>query len=545
MSFASDHGDDFPNWDEDDFKIVKDSLDPDVAEFLQEQTRDLQAFRDERDRDFAEFLEDSWKEFSEFDGIRRDNKPKPVTLPRLKETPLSPEGKEGKPLAAVEELKPIIPSQLPVVRNDPPHNEESGQDKKSSVEPAMKSIPDTPVKSVAPPDESPSGPIPVPVIPSSLKSEDKPKESVAPPPSKVVVPFYGSVFTLEYDDRCRVQEPKILDNQVISTFWKSQSVSDFDLLINQLLAARRALSLNDWAYYRFVDATSTTIQKSPNARTLFSWFILTKSGYRVKLGYSGDTAYLLVPSVSTIYEIPFYNLAGTRYYNITCFFGAKKPGSLHTYENDYPGAVDSFSLALPVIPKVRPERGTRKLSFRYEGQDYSFPVEYNRNTLKFYGEYPLTDFPVFFAASINPDSEKSLLEGLRPLIDGKSEPEAVNFILRFVQTAFEYKTDQDQFGREKYMFAEETIAFPYSDCEDRSILFSFLVKKLLGLETVGLHFPGHMATAVRFTENVGGDHLIIDGKKFTVCDPTYINANIGMTMPQFKGVKAEIVRTES
>ena len=125
-------------------------------------------------------------------------------------------------------------------------------------------------------------------------------------------------------------------------------------------------------------------------------------------------SYLLVPSVSTIYEIPFYNLGGTRYYNITCFLGAKKPGSLYTFDTDYPGAENTLSLALPVSPKVRPERVTRTLSFPYEGRTYSFPVEYNRNTIQFYGEYPLTDFPVFFAANINPDSEKSLLDGLRP-----------------------------------------------------------------------------------------------------------------------------------
>ena len=32
------------------------------------------------------------------------------------------------------------------------------------------------------------------------------------------------------------------------------------------------------------------------------------------------------------------------------------------------------------------------------------------------------------------------------------------------------------------------------------------------------------------------------GDRFVVCDPTYINANIGMTMPQFKTANPQVVR---
>ena len=45
---------------------------------------------------------------------------------------------------------------------------------------------------------------------------------------------------------------------------------------------------------------------------------------------------------------------------------------------------------------------------------------------------------------------------LRKGIEGKSQIEAANRIINFVQTAFEYKTDQDQFGYERSLFGDET-----------------------------------------------------------------------------------------
>jgi hypothetical protein len=126
-------------------------------------------------------------------------------------------------------------------------------------------------------------------------------------------------------------------------------------------------------------------------------------------------------------------------------------------------------------------------------------------------------------------------------MDGMSETEAVNFLLRFVQTSFSYKTDDRQFGRENYLFPEETIFYPYSDCEDRSVLFAWLVRRLLSLEVIGLNYPGHVATAVQLKNSIDGDYVSHDGKRYTVADPTFINATAGMTMPEFKKTRPEII----
>ncbi len=121
----------------------------------------------------------------------------------------------------------------------------------------------------------------------------------------------------------------------------------------------------------------------------------------------------------------------------------------------------------------------------------------------------------------------------------------MNIILRFVQTAFKYQTDQVQFGKEKAFFAEEIVFYPASDCEDRSILFAYLVQNILDLQVIALDYPGHISTAVMFDGDIKGDKIRFDNKTYIVCDPTYVNADVGMTMPRFKNVKPEIITLAS
>ena len=91
------------------------------------------------------------------------------------------------------------------------------------------------------------------------------------------------------------------------------------------------------------------------------------------------------------------------------------------------------------------------------------------------------------------------------------------------------------------MFPEETLFYPYSDCEDRAILFAYLVRKLTPLEVVGLLYSDHVATAVKFSSYVAGDSRMYQGQRYVVSDPTYIGADVGMEMPQYKDAMPEII----
>jgi hypothetical protein len=142
---------------------------------------------------------------------------------------------------------------------------------------------------------------------------------------------------------------------------------------------------------------------------------------------------------------------------------------------------------------------------------------------------------------MDPSTLNSLTKVLMPLLENKNELEAVNIILNFVQKSFDYKTDIDQFGYEKFYFPEDLFYYPYSDCEDRAVLFSHLVKSLLKLEVIGLEYESHAACAVKFNAPINGDALTYKGNKYIICDPTYIGASAGMEMPQFAKENPKVI----
>ncbi len=526
--------------EEDDLEALRDEMAQELAAFLEETDQEEQAFRDERDRDFAEFLQEQWTEFDEFAGQIADRTPKPIKIPKAKpKDAVPPIGKIIDP--------PSAPAKPPIKPALPPAGPEKGPLPSAPV--PEKAEPETPPAApVNPAEEEPAAqPPPAPPALPSPPPEPKPLPVPSPVPESEVgaadeFDFFGERMRISSDPALKARLNGAPGNQTIAAYWKQVASANFPPTVNQLLALRERLRLNDWGYYQLVMQTAESLQGDDNAATLFSWFLLCKSGYTAKVGYSEGTIYLLVPTAQILYGIPYYNLEGTRYYNFTYFKKAEKPGRLYTYQDDYPGAEQPVRLLLEKSPAIRKATANRQLKFHYAGKNYEIPVTYNPNAIRFFATYPQTDLPVFFAAAIESEAEKSLLAGLGPVIAGKRETEAVNIILRFVQTAFEYQTDEQQFAREKYLFAEETLFFPYSDCEDRSILFSYLVRRLTGLEVVGLHYPGHIATAVRFSEKVTGDQLKIGGETFVICDPTFINADIGMAMPQFKTVTPEVIR---
>ena len=176
-------------------------------------------------------------------------------------------------------------------------------------------------------------------------------------------------------------------------------------------------------------------------------------------------------------------------------------------------------------------------------------VTSNMNLIAFYDEYPLafvnndmrTKWRFYANVPASRNVRATLYPALRKAVAGKSELDAVSVLLNFVQTAMEYEFDEKVWGEERAFFSDESLYYPYCDCEDRSILFSRLVRDIVGLDVVLVYYPGHLAAAVRFNENVPGDYIACNNSRYTVCDPTYINAPVGVTMPDMDNSSAFVL----
>ena len=332
-----------------------------------------------------------------------------------------------------------------------------------------------------------------------------------------------------------------IENNHVADGWEFLSSDDFLPVIGECLDWRDKLRLCDWGYVHFVERMALEFfgEDRQNEARLLQMYVLTHSGYKVRIARCKHRLGLLLPSRNNIFGYPYIAVGKEKYFITDPAFSHQ---SIYLYNREFPQE-QFFSLQIREEPLLaeNPSASRRLLSRRYPALDVTLTV--NRNLIDFYNDYPLSnDWDIYASASLSERTKALLYPVLEQAISGKTKVAAANMLLNFVQTAFEYRTDNEQFGGERPLFSDETFYYPYCDCEDRSILYAVLVRDLLGLDVVLLYYPGHLATAVRFEEEITGDYLLVEGRKYVVCDPTYINAEIANAMPSCATVSAKVVR---
>lgn len=371
-------------------------------------------------------------------------------------------------------------------------------------------------------------------------------QPVRPIPTKIIpaqtitVDFFGAECTLRADKSALAMELEDDSENSVSKCWSMLSDGRVNALINDCLDLREQLNLCDWAYYELLQHVTGNIygDKSSREAIVLQAYIMTQSGYQVRFGRTKDGLLLLMSTNATVYATPYVLIDGAKYYALGCV-----AESIYICNFKFPGeSVLSLKMSsLPTLP-IDTIRGRELHSPKMN--EAKITINHNRNLINFLNTYPRCSIDNFVDASLDSLAKQSLYPTLQGLIANKSEEVAANILIDFVQKAFQYKVDDEQFGEERTLFANETLYYPYSDCEDRSLLFATLVKDLLGLDVVLLDYPEHIATAVKFNDDIDGDCVLINDEKYLICDPTYIGANIGRTMPRYREVAAQAIKIE-
>ncbi|MCX6051294.1 MAG: hypothetical protein NTZ60_02165 [Campylobacterales bacterium] len=406
--------------------------------------------------------------------------------------------------------------------------------------PKPKELPHVPERS----DKYPWGTTPIKVQgegPKVIIELALPKESVTPKEiskdeKDITIDFYGTSlgFTLPHAiDKARFY-PQTQEG--ISNFFDSIAQTEYLPLIKEIETTSKSMNLNDWGVYQLVLKLGKKLYANEEEAKLLSWFVFNKLGYAVKVGLSNQKVLLMHYAQKVIYATPNYIIDAKKYF-VLSNYAKEETGNVFTYAQNYPESEKPLDLTLTSLPFLSENIKSKTLSFKQYEHEYFIPYEYNQNLIDFMASYPQADYETYFNAPIERRSFAGIATAMKKYIDNKKTSEAMNFVLNFVQNAFVYKTDSEQFGREKVMFAEETLYFDKSDCEDRAVLFSYLVKELFHVGVVGVKYKDHMATALYLP--MQGDSVKAGSKKFIIADPTYINASIGESMPKYRSLKPE------
>jgi hypothetical protein len=469
-----------PSFSQQDFDSFKQKIRNQYETFHQEVVSSYSNFRQKANAEYAEFMRKSWDHFLVIPEIPQPQSPDPLTPP---------------------------------VKEDPNEIPEDHLVPQGKIEPLL------------PPKKQP---LPIEPIPMSPDIDNG---------TVLNFKFYNILCSVAWNDSLKIKLNS-LNGDSLSLVWNTLSGSAYNDFLSGCIGLRAKLSLCDWGYLEMVKTITKNIfgSSTSNEAVFLQTYVLSQTGYKIRLAQvEKSQLVLLINTDFDIYSHMFLKIDDEKYFLIdsrateievlSCGFSNEQPISL---------SIDAEQLA--DNEESQPKLFTSK----------AFPVEtakigVNKKLIEFYNSYPHCDWKIYANAPLSETIKKNLYPILKHAIKGKSEAEAANMLINFVQTAFEYKTDEDQFGYERSFFSEEVFFYPYSDCEDRAILFSILIRDLLHLKVVLLHYPNHLATAVHFTEDLQGDFLNVNDEKFLVCDPTYIGAPIGDAMPQFKEIQAEVV----
>ena len=363
--------------------------------------------------------------------------------------------------------------------------------------------------------------------------------------SKIVrITYYGTPFSFRAPKNKSISLPNI-EAQTLATAWEELASEDYNNLMYDCLSARDQYNLCDWAYLSLLQQLAEALCDKTNAAALLQAFIYANSGYQMRLAVTENgRLHMLIGSEYTFYDRGYYEIEGEKFFpleelteSIAICNGA--------FENEKPlSLLIANEQHLAVAPKAMPKRKAQS--------GLTVTCSINKNLIDFYNAYPTghygddfsTRWAVYANSPLDETIKQELYPQLRSAIRGVPEAQAVNLLLNWVQTAFEYEYDDKVWGTDRAFFPAESLYYPYCDCEDRSILFSRIVRDLLNLDVVLLYYPGHLATAVAFHQEIRGDYLMYNNRKFIICDPTFIGAPIGATMPEMDNKTAKIIPLE-
>ncbi len=511
----------------------------DFEAFKNKAKKEYADFRKKALAEYAQFVREAWEEFGAEPPVEipEEEKVMPMTTPEFE-----------------DETASWFTKLLGLEKKDP-QKEAEKKAKKEAKKEAKKKRERTNDNLVV--QEVVAAPAPAPKQPQPLAE-------VVPVPEKandyMEFDVFGTKCRVRIGDNCRIRLKGLSGDDVadaIEEFTKPQ----FDNMLYDCLQERKNHKFSDWAYYQMLLAlTDKFYGKHSNEATLVMGFLYAQSGYKMRYAHDASTLYILVSSQYNIFKKSFFYVDGECYYLLDNIGDDSK---LAICKAKFPKE-SPLSLRISAVQDFSENPTIERTITSPRNPDFSFTVTANKNYISFYETYPSSytdnNFMTRWAMYANTPLEKGitaqLYPSMRDKLDGMSPLEKVQQLDWWVQGTVDiqrenpnqecllYAFDDDVWGYDRAFFGEETIFYPYCDCEDRSILLSHLVRDLVGLDVVLVYYPGHLAMAVNFQEDVPGDHIMVNGRKFTVCDPTYVGSDVGETMPSMKDKSTTVILLE-
>ena len=342
--------------------------------------------------------------------------------------------------------------------------------------------------------------------------------------ASIEVSFFSETVRIDYapellviGGRPRGQLPPYLTGR-----YREFGRADYYTLLNSLQAARNELQLNDWLYFDLLQRAVRAAypRASELDRRVLGWFLLCQANFDARLTYLDGTVWINAYTDEALFEVGMITEGSKKLVNLSSLLRPEYDGEQLYILNYVPNPTGrSFSFDLDQLPRLTPRLTEKTYQFETARARHRLRVQTDQTVVDVMRRYPFMDEEKYLEAPLSASLATNLVPQLRRKMEGLTERERVQLLAAFTRMSFGYKTDEEHFGRSRPMIADEVLAYPYSDCEDRSALFYALAKELIGAPMLVLAYPDHVTVAVA-TEVVLGDAIVHRGRNYYICDPT-------------------------
>ncbi|WP_165045547.1 hypothetical protein [Dysgonomonas sp. ZJ709] len=410
---------------------AQESIEDEYEAFVKQRVNEMVEFRNQRDKEFASFLKEYWEMYIATAGIKQ-----PMPGP---DNPIyyKPAEKPKEPIIE-KESKPVTPKAKPTLK--PP-----------SVKPESKSKP-TP---------KPDGSI------------DK--------TTQAHITFYGGQYAVSKPNTTVYLSN--IEETHLAEAWTTLSKANYGAIVNDCLRLKKELNLNDWGYIMLAKSAGQLLSKRQTADEIVfgQMFILLQSNYKVRMARVNNRLAMLVATDQLLYDTPFTEVGHDRYFVITNNRN-EDINAVYSYNKDFAAATIYISMDIEYMPQLVDNNYQEVMETENSLQKISSSV--NENLINYFKDYPQCDISIYMNAKPSIQFQNFIEPQFAAMIEGKSTVDAASILLRYIQLGFKYATDQQQFGYEKPFFIDENFFYPQNDCEDRAILYGYLMKSLLQLDVI-------------------------------------------------------------
>lgn len=346
------------------------------------------------------------------------------------------------------------------------------------------------------------------------------------------IDFYGHLLPMSYDYRFTTLRLNRLDQQELNDQANTLRNQSLEHATNAISQHAKTYGLDDIGIHLLIDKFTKQqfSNEYKNEQTFIKYLLLKKLGYDVILTRTGTQLNCMGNLSFTPGRYIYISYNNKVYKDLD--FDKRNQSGKHFIFMDRVKTYATMSRNILNLPKIHAKKKTKLLEFRYGGTDYLVNAQANQSIIEFLEDLPMYKIGrEYTRLGVSSELDNSLISYLRQQSREMSKVEKAKYLLAFVQQAIPYGSDYTKYGEERYYYPEQTVTASTADCEDKTFLYSYLLRRVGGLNSVALYFEHdeHLSLGIEIPEYSEAYSFKYDGKYYISCEPTARSPKLGFS----------------